>query len=358
MPEKTEKPTGKRISESRKKGQVAVSRDLTSALVLYVGLILLGGPGRQILTGIMRMMTQNLTYLPMPVESTPSIQYLRQIGFQYFSGIIPGFAIVVGGLMLTGIVSTVSQTKFLWASDNIGLDLKKIKLNPLAFFKKMASPTGIAELFKSIAKLFIVTMISYGYLNSHLTDILGLQALGVKFAFAKWMGMAHELAVRAATAYLILGIADYIFQRWNTDKNIKMTKEEVKDEMAQTEGNPQIKGAIRRKQRQFAIQRMMTQVPEAAVVITNPIHLAIAIQYEPDEMNAPKVIAKGARLIAERIIHIAEEHEIPVVQNIPLARALYNVELEQEIPPELYTAMAEILVYIYKLRGTLSTATY
>ena len=103
---------------------------------------------------------------------------------------------------------------------------------------------------------------------------------------------------------------------------------------------------------------MMTQVPEAAVVITNPIHLAIAIQYEPDEMNAPKVIAKGARLIAERIIHIAEEHEIPVVQNIPLARALYNVELEQEIPPELYTAMAEILVYIYKLRGTLSTATY
>jgi flagellar biosynthetic protein FlhB len=163
--------------------------------------------------------------------------------------------------------------------------------------------------------------------------------------------MIFALMTRVGLAYLVLAIADYAYQWYQNKQALKMTKEEVKEEAKQTEGNPQIKAAIRSKQRRLAIMRMMSKVPKADVVITNPTHLAVAIQYDVNKMNAPVVVAKGAYRIAERIVEVAREHNVPVIQNIPLARALYNnVDLEEEIPPELYVAMAEVLAYVYRMK--------
>jgi flagellar biosynthetic protein FlhB len=185
-----------------------------------------------------------------------------------------------------------------------------------------------------------------------MSTLMMLGQMELSYGLGVWVELGFGLCTRVASVYLVVAIADYIYQRWQYTRGLKMTKEEIKEEYKQQEGDPMLKGRIRAQQRKMARMRMMSNVPKASVVITNPTHLAVAIQYDHDSMVAPKVVAKGAHLVAFRIADIARENGVPVVQNIPLARAVFQaVEIDQEIPPELYAAMAEILVYVYRLKG-------
>ncbi len=197
----------------------------------------------------------------------------------------------------------------------------------------------------------------YDYLRDQISALLHLADLDFTSAIAVWSDIAITLAIRVGAAFLILAFADYAYQRWSYRRSLMMSKEEVKEEMKRSEGDPMIKNRIRGQMRRMLRAIMMANVPKADVVITNPTHLAVAIRYDPETMNAPVVVAKGAYLIAQRIVQIAIANHIPVVQNIPLARALYKtVEIDQEIPPELYVAMAEVLAHVYALRQKVPAA--
>jgi flagellar biosynthesis protein FlhB len=186
------------------------------------------------------------------------------------------------------------------------------------------------------------------------TQLAWLGNVDLKSGIQSWTDLASALAIRVGMTYLIIAVADYAYQRYRFMKSMKMSKEEIKEDIKRSEGDPFMRGRIRSQQRALARNRMMSNVPKATVVITNPTHLAIAIEYNGSSMSAPKVLAKGANLMAQRIIDIARENNIPVVQNIPLARTIYKtVEVEQLIPPDLYIAVAEILAYIYRLKGRL-----
>ncbi len=344
--DRTEEPTGKRVSEARDKGQVAKSEELHAALALLIGGMLLSGPGAILLQKMSEMLVDSLTHLP---TSTPSDVWLLNLIVSDLLLIAPYAALIIVGLMITGVAITVLQTGFLWARDRLKFDFSRV--NPLNGIKRLFSPNGLVEVVRALLKLVIVGWVAYAFLRDHVKDLLGFGQIPLFSGLSHWTGLIFDLIFRVAMTYMLLAIADFGYQHWQNRRSLKMTKEEVKEEMKQTEGNPQIKAAIRGKQRRLAMMRMMKHVPRADVVITNPTHLAVAVQYNPDKMRAPVVLAKGAYRIAERIVEIAKENDVPVVQNIPLARALYNnVEIEQEIPPELYVAMAEVLAYVYRLK--------
>jgi flagellar biosynthesis protein FlhB len=244
---------------------------------------------------------------------------------------------------------TLGQTQFLWAGKKIGFDAKR--LNPLEGFKRIFSKHGLIELLRSLLKLGLVSWVAYGFLRANADQLLTLTQLDLATAVGQFIRLAVALTIRVGGMYLVLAAADYAYQRWDLYKNLKMSKDEIKEENKRSEGDPMLKSRVRGMQRQMARGRMMANVPKATVVITNPTHLAIAIEYE-DGMRAPKVLAKGPYRVAERIVKIAKEHHIPVIQNIPLARAIYKtVDIGQEISPDLYLAVAEVLAYVYKLRG-------
>jgi flagellar biosynthetic protein FlhB len=344
--DRTEEPTGKRITEARKRGQVAQSRELNTAILLLLGGVLLGGPGVSLLAKMTELLVGSIIDLP---TSLPNLTWLRQMLFMDAITILPYLGLIVVGLLFTGVTVTLAQTGFLWASEKLGFDFDRI--NPINGFKRLLSLQGFVELLRSLLKLMVVGWVAYSFLKNHVLSLIGLGQVDMNTALQNWAGMALTLISQVAMAYMVLAIIDYSYQRWQTKKSLKMTKEEVKEEYKQTEGNPQIKSAIRSKQRRIAMRRMMANVPKADVVITNPTHLAIAIQYKPGEMNAPVVLAKGAYKIAERIVDVARDYDLPVIQNIPLARGLYRVvEIDEEIPSEFYVAMAEILAYVYRLK--------
>jgi flagellar biosynthetic protein FlhB len=344
--DKTEEPTGKRITEARKRGQVAQSRELNAAVLLLMGGILLGGPGASLLAKMAELLVRSLIDLP---TSIPNLTWLRQMLFMDAITILPYLGLIVVGLLITGVAVTLAQTGFLWASEKLGFDFDRI--NPINGFKRLLSLNGFVELLRALLKLALVGWVAYSFLKNHILSLISMGQVDMNTALQNWAAMALALILQVAMAYMVLAVIDYGYQRWQNKRSMKMTKEEVKEEYKQTEGNPQIKSAIRSKQRRIAMRRMMAKVPKADVVITNPTHLAIAIQYKPGEMNAPVILAKGAYRIAERIVAVAREYDLPVIQNIPLARGLYRiVEIDEEIPPDFYVAMAEILAYVYRLK--------
>jgi len=344
--DRTEAPTGKRLSEARKKGQVAQSRELNAAILLLIGGILISGPGAKLLSEMIGLMVRSITNLPTAI---PNLTSLRQLLYMDILAIIPYLGLIVLGLLATGVSVTIMQTGFLWASEKLGFDFSRV--NPLNGLKRLLSFSGAVELLRALLKLTVVGWVAYTFVRNNFTNLLGMGQVDLLTAMRSFAAMALTLVSRVAMAYMVLAIADYGYQLWQNKKSLKMTKVEVKEEFKQSEGNPQIKSAIRAKQRRIAMRRMMAKVPKADVIITNPTHLAIALQYKPGEMGAPVVLAKGAYKIAERIGKIAHDHEVPVVQNIPLARGIYKlVEIDQEIPPEFYVAMAEILAYVFRLK--------
>ncbi len=346
MSEKTEAPTARKVGEARAEGQVARSMELNAAAALLIGGWLLTGPGRQLYNDLQGMVLNTLTLLP---DVASGKVWLSELFMSDSIRLVSDLSVIVLGLMATGVIVTVAQTRFLWASKRIGFDFNK--LNPLTGFKRLFSGQGLVEFLKALIKLLAVGWVAYSFLRGRINDLLSLGQTDFFSAVGAWVQMASSLIMRVGGTYLLLAIADYAYQRWQFTRSMRMTKEEVKEDMKRSEGDPMIKSRIRNQQRRMVRMRMMANVPKADVVIVNPTHLAIAIQYDSTAMHAPRVLAKGAHLIAERIVALAKLNHIPVIQNIPLARAIYRtVEVDQEIPPELYVAMAEILAYVYRMK--------
>lgn len=268
-----------------------------------------------------------------------SVSVLIQILLPIF---IVGFAVAF--------ISDYMQVK--WKITTKPLKPKFSKLNPVKGFKKIFSANAIVELIKSIAKILLIGMVAYSFVKSHREDLFLLYGMPLVPAVIFAGKIVIDLGIRISLIYMLIAVADFAYQKYKFHKDMKMTKQEVKEEYKNQEGDPEIKGKIRQKMREASQRRMMQSLPEADVVITNPTHFAVAIKYDPDTAKAPVVLAKGEDFLAQRIKQVARDNEIEIVENKPLARMLYaNVEVGEEIPPELYQAVAEVLAFVYHIKG-------
>ena len=349
--EKTEEPTAKKLSDARKEGQVARSQELVMAASLMALFLILkifvGWIGKRLISlfqkiysvfGVFTGDEENGTVIMMAL--------LRDIILDTIIILLPIFASAI----LTAFVINVFQVK--WQISLKPLQPKLNKFDPISGFKKLFSADKIFELLKSIVKIFIIGFLAYSTLKDRMNDIFHLIDMELGNAIVEIGDLVLSLGIKISAFYMVIGLADYIYQRMKFKKEMMMTKQEIKDEFKQTEGDPQVKGRIRQKMREAARRRMMQRLPEADVVITNPTHFACALKYDKTQNDAPVLIAKGADYLAEKIKEVARENFVPIVENKPLARMLYyNVELEQEIPEELYQMAAEVLRYVYSLKA-------
>ena len=348
--EKTEAATPKRLSDARKKGQVAKSKELTNAfglLALFVTLKLFVGFVGSNFIYVFRWMYGNR--MPDFVDSqkdgmsVPAVLSLLVPVFLRMLMIMAPFLVV--GIMVC-LLGEIVQVGWQVSAEPMKPSLNKI--NPINGFKRIFSKKSIFELIKSIIKVIIIFWVAYNTLKDKASMLFELYDINLKGAVALVGDIIIDTGLKISLFYFIVGIADYIYQRRKFNEDMKMTKQEVKDEYKDTEGNPQIKQRQRQRMQEVSQRRMMQSVPEADVVITNPTHLAIALKYDADESVAPVVVAKGEDYVANKIKEVARENNIMIMENKPLARALYaTVDIGQEIPPELYEAVAEILALVY-----------
>jgi flagellar biosynthetic protein FlhB len=344
--EKTEQATSKKRQDTREKGQVAKSRELASVAVLGACLLYFyfnaSGMAKRLLD-VMKMSFRTSGRLTITTDSVQSL--LVDLVFQIFVLLGPFLLIV----LLAGFVVNILQVGFLFSSEAITPKFSKI--DPIKGLKRLFSLRSLVEFFKVILKMAIVGIVAYLTIKGEFKMILPLIDLNVNDILSFIGKVSFKILYSTCLVLVMLAILDYAYQRWEHERSIKMTKQEVKEENKQTEGDPLIKGRIKRLQREIARKRMMAAVPKADVVITNPTHLAVAIRYQPETMNAPYVIAKGAGFIAERIKEIARNSGVPVIENKAVAQVLYKmVAVEQSIPINLYKAIAEILAYVYSLK--------
>jgi len=257
---------------------------------------------------------------------------------------------MVLGIMLTSLAVNLVQVGPMFSMSVISFNMGK--LNPLTGMQRLFSPRALMELVKSIVKLGVMAFVAYQVVMSRYPTLVSLQAASPEGMLSYLGGIIMELGQKCGLALVLMAVADYIYQRRSFENSLKMSKQDVKDETRMAEGNPQVRGRIRQLQRQYALRRMMQSVPHADVVVTNPTHYAVAIEYKPDRNEAPLVTAKGQNLVAENIKRVAREHGVPVLENPPLARALHrSVEIGDSIPPAMYQAVAEVLAFIYRLKG-------
>jgi flagellar biosynthetic protein FlhB len=345
--DKTEQPTPKRRDEARKKGKVAKSRDLSGAVVLLTALLclILWGPvlGRKTLEMLKLYLGQIRPGMVGPNQVAP---------------LFVGFGLTLAGLLTpiflslsaAAILGTYAQVGKIFSTERITPDLSRLQF--LKGFGRFFSLNTLVELLKSLAKIAVIGLVAYYSVRAELPTLLPLLDHEVGQVLLHLTGTAFRVSARIIVALLVLGAFDYLYQRYEYEKNLKMTKQEVKDEMRQVEGDPKVKARIKSIMRQMATKRMMAAVPEADVVVTNPTHYAVALKYDSATMVAPEVVAKGRGFVALKIIAIAQEAGVPRVENRELARALYRkVEVGKSIPTSLYRAVAEVLAYIYRLRG-------
>jgi flagellar biosynthetic protein FlhB len=343
--EKTEQATDSRREEFRRQGNIAQTKELGSCFLMLASAGLVYVLGRFFFQNIFEVF--NYSMGPQLVETIRSGHFTEAL---QFSGI--KIVVLVGPvLLIAGVISvasTVAQTGFLQVEDALTPDLNKI--NPLEGFKRVFSLRALVEGFKSFLKLMAIGIILYFLLKSEAAKIPQLINYNIEEIFQYIGGIIIRLFGGIGMLMLILSLADYFFQRWDLEKKMMMTKQEVKEEAKSREGDPLIKSRIRRLQRERASRRMMDAIPKADVVITNPTHIAVVLKYDAN-LPAPQIVAKGADLIAEKIKAIAREHNIPIVENKPLARTIFKtIKIGQVIPRELFVAVAEVLSYVYKLR--------
>jgi len=346
---KTEEPTPKRLQTAREKGQVTVSQEVKSwAMLLGVafGLAFLA-------PGIMHGVTATAyKFVESPHAFSIDVENMQEA----LSGLLLdiGWAVapIVGLMVVLAIAANVVQVGFLWAPTKIAPKLEKISL--IKGIQRLFSLRTVVEFLKGMAKLVAVAAVAFGLVVSAMNDIELIPSFALGQILDRVQLVAILLTVGTVAVMTVIAALDYAFQRHSFIKQMRMTKQEVRDEHKQAEGDPQIKARIRRLRMERAQKRMMAAVPEADVVITNPTHFAVALAYEMEAMSAPKLVAKGADVLAQRIREVAEENEVPLVENPPLARALYaSVELDQEIPPEHYQAVAQVIGYVMRLKGEL-----
>jgi len=346
-PEQTEKPTPKRRSEARKKGQVARSQELGASAIFFVLVFVLYGLLQMTLPVVLGMVGEAFARSATNHDFT-----VRTAWILVAQSVTPvcGFLLIIFAVsMLTGILANVAQFGLLFSLKAITPSFAK--LNPIAGIGRLFSKQILVNFGKQMIKLAAVGFILITTVGSN-TDLFAAvgQATPATFVFML-ANLIFSIGWKFGLMLVIVGLIDYAYMRWQLEDNLKMSKQEVKDEMRQSEGNPEAKAAVKRKQREFARRRMMSSVPRATVVVTNPTHYAIALEWDEVKMDAPVVTAKGADLIARRIRQIAEENDVPIMENPPLARTLYErVELDQAIPPNLYAAVAQVIAFVFKLR--------
>ena len=344
--EKTEHPTGKRLGEAREQGQVPVSRETATWVVLLCILVIVGW----MLPSMMRDLVDFLRgFLEQPDAIALDEQSFQPLMFAILGHVAMITGLIFGLLMAAAIGGVMVQTGFFFALDLLTPDL--MRLMPTQGFKKLFSISALVEIVKSFGKLLILGGIALFALVPVAFETPHLVGLPLANILAYLSHKTVHLITLLLLPFTLIAGGDLFFQRYQYIKNLRMTKDEVKDEYKQQEGSPLIKSRLRQMRVDKARKRMMAQVPKADVIITNPTHYAIALQYDGNKMAAPVVLAKGVNLIAERIRAVAEEHRIPLVSNPPLARALHDtVEVDQPIPAQHYRAVAEVISYVYKLK--------
>lgn len=346
--EKTEAPTPRRLLEARQKGDVAKSIEVPSVAILLSGLLTIYFLGNYMLEHfyiMIRYYLENIHSMEITTANIPAITYTSMI----YSGKIIWPLLAV--LFIMALLSNYLQVGVLFSTEKITPKLEKI--DPIKGLGNLFSKQTLANVVKSIFKITVVTWVAYVEIKQAIPDILQLVDQSILAIIVFIAKISFWIFLKSTLIIAILAVADYAFQRWQFMEKMKMTKQEVKDEAKQTEGDPMVKGRIRSIQMEMAKQRMMSEVPAADVVITNPTQLAIALRYDTMTMSSPVVVAKGAGVIARRIKEVAEENKVPIVEDKPLAQALYkSVEISGAIPENLFQAVAEVLAYVFSLKQT------
>lgn len=372
LQEKTEQATSRKRSEARKKGQVGKSREIPSVAVLLAGLSTLYLFGAYMYNHIKSLMHDTFSMIAVPNHSLPGFMEFGNIVMERFIAIVLPVMIAV---FVMAILSNVIQVGWLVSSESLTPKLSRI--SPIKGIQRLFSKQTLMELFKSMAKLAMVGVIAYVTVKGEMDNFQSLADMEVQAILLYVLKVAFKVFIRVSMAMIFLAVLDYAFQKWQFEQQLKMTRQEVKEEYKQTEGDPLVKSRIKKIQYETAKRRMMQEVPKADVVepavarhpaavasrmmqevpnadvvVTNSVRLAIALRYEGSEMSAPKVLAKGAGEVAERIKTLAREHDIPIFENMELAKDLYKmVEIGNEIPSKLYRAAADVLAYVYQLKG-------
>ena len=351
--EKTEPATAKKLKDARDDGKVTKSRELTAAfdlivlfLVLKIFISFVGERLVGIFDYVYSRMPDFLKINSTSVSSVAASHYMADILLQMLLTMLP---FLLFGFVITFLVSVVQVG---WKVTGKPLKPDLNKFNPINGFKRIISKDSLFELLKSIIKIAVIFWVAYSRVKNHKEELFILYEIPLNQAIALIGSVIIDTGLYISIVYLVIGFADFAYQKHKFNEDMKMTKQEVKDEFKNTEGDPQIKGRQRRKMQETSQRRMMHDVPKADVVITNPTHLAVAVKYDADVNTAPVVLAKGEEYVAQKIKEVARENNIEIVENKPLARMLYhNVDIGAEIPPELYQAVAEVLAAIYKARN-------
>lgn len=339
--------TPRKLEQARKEGQVVKSKDFSTAVSLLILFSVIFGLAPFIWNQIVQVFT--LLYEQIPNAHT------EQIGYMYILTIaIKGAALIIGPILaIAWLVAVLADFVQVGPLVAIAPLMPKLdKLNPTKYFKNIMSIKTLFELFKNIVKVLILGYIGWAVYKDHIESILMLASVDNNFAVMIEFGkLITEFIFKACIAFLIIAAADYGVTKWKFLKDQKMSFKEIKDEYKNSEGDPNVKAALRQRRMQMLQQGAMDAVPTADFVVTNPTHVACALKYVAEEMDSPMLIAKGTELIAKKIIGIAKEHNVPVIENPPVARALFKmVDINQPIPPELYKAIAEILMFVYKMK--------
>lgn len=352
--EKTEQPTSKKLEDARKKGQVAKSKELVSGvslLALFASVKFLLSYLGSGFTGAFEHVYNRIWEVGQTSAGSTGLEDFISI---IFDNTLLEMVLIMGPFLIISFVVSIgiNMAQFKWKVTGETIKPKFSKINPLSGFKRIFSKDSLMELVLSIAKILLIFVIVWNDVENLMATILSLYQYEMFQALSMIGNYVLNIAIKISAFYLIIGLADFIYQKLKFKRDMMMTKQEVKDEYKNTEGNPEIKSRIRGKMREASRQRMMQDVPKADVIITNPTHLAVALQYEEHSGKAPVVLAKGEDFLAQKIKELGRESQVEIVENKPLARMLYyNVEIGQEIPPELYQAVAEVLAFVYNLKN-------
>ncbi|RPH93195.1 flagellar biosynthesis protein FlhB [candidate division KSB1 bacterium] len=343
---KTEKPTPRRREKARSEGSVAKSMELNTAAVLITGSILMIWFGSAMMTGLRQVMITLFREMGTMEFTLDSLPVYLWAGMKVMALLLGPLFL---GMMIIGVAVNVGQVGFRVTAK--AAMPKFSRINPMQGLKRLFSVRSFVELGKSILKVVLIGGIVYLTISSQFDRLYSLMEVPIE-ALGGVVGMIlGRIFLLASLSLIIIGVLDYAYNRYEFEKSLKMTKEEVKEEAKQSEGDPKVKGKIREIMFKNSFRRMMNKLPEADVVITNPTHVAVALKYDRAKSSAPIVVAKGMRKVAERIKEIARDNDIPIVENPPLARTLFKmVEIGQEIPVDLYKAVAEVLAYVYRLK--------
>lgn len=351
--EKTEEPTAKKLEDARKEGQVAKSREIANGLGLLALFLLLKFMVGSIGTRFLESFSMVYNRIPVICRLNGGTSPMGDISILLRTVMLRLLIILLPILLIGFVVAFISDLfQVKWRPTTKPLQPKFSKLNPLNGFKKIFSAQSLVELVKSIAKILLIALVSYSYIKDKGALLYALYDMSMMQAVNLIGETVIDLGIRISAIYMIIAGADFMYQKYKFKNDMKMTKQEVKEEYKNAEGDPEIKGKIKARMREASQRRMMQAIPKADVVITNPTHYAVAIQYDTEVAPAPIVVAKGSDYLAQKIKEIARENNIEIVEDKPLARMLYaNVDVDKQIPPELYQAVAEVLAMVYHAQG-------